>query len=296
MIPFLFLLFVFSNQIASFLKEKRLIPSSESYKNSQCTLKNNSLICQMQDLHFVRILFIYREKGREGEREGEKHRSVASLTPTGDPAHNPDMWPYWELNQQPFSLQICVQSIEPPARADLHFFFLNLAWRYVYWRDRGRVGEREHERETSLRPGTELQPRYVPLTEVKPATFWCTGWCSNQLNHQDRDKNLYFYTSIFHSQLFMEQNWISEFSPHLFNKIFLPVFGYGFCLLGNFELHLTNLTLRIPWPNYYPPGMVSYFPFPIWTSHLKFFKLALHFGILVGLSSFFCFSLTSNSY
>ena len=43
-------------------------------------------------------LFIFRERGREGEREGEKHQCVvASHTPpTGDLARNPGMNPDWE--------------------------------------------------------------------------------------------------------------------------------------------------------------------------------------------------------
>ena len=42
---------------------------------------------------FLKILFIFREMGREGEREGEKYQSVvASHTPpTGDPACNPSV-------------------------------------------------------------------------------------------------------------------------------------------------------------------------------------------------------------
>ena len=45
-------------------------------------------------------LFIFRERGREGEREGEKHQcAVAYHTPpTGG---NPGMCPHWELNQRP---------------------------------------------------------------------------------------------------------------------------------------------------------------------------------------------------
>ena len=45
-----------------------------------------------------KILFIFRERGREREREGEKHQCVAaSRTPsTGDSAHNPGMSPDWE--------------------------------------------------------------------------------------------------------------------------------------------------------------------------------------------------------
>ena len=54
-------------------------------------------------LVFLNILFIFRETGREGEREGEKHQCVvAPLTPpTGDPAHNPGTCPDWESNCDP---------------------------------------------------------------------------------------------------------------------------------------------------------------------------------------------------
>ena len=44
-------------------------------------------------------LFIFRERGRKGERKGEKQCVVAShLPPTGDLAHNTGMGPEWELN------------------------------------------------------------------------------------------------------------------------------------------------------------------------------------------------------
>ena len=52
---------------------------------------------------FLKILLIYffRERGKEGEREGEKHPGmVASHTPpTGDLTCNPGMCPDWEWNQ-----------------------------------------------------------------------------------------------------------------------------------------------------------------------------------------------------
>ena len=53
---------------------------------------------QIMSLHwriFLKILFIFRKRGREGEREGEKHQCVvASHTPpAGDLAHNLGMCP-----------------------------------------------------------------------------------------------------------------------------------------------------------------------------------------------------------
>ena len=47
------------------------------------------------------MCFIFRERGREGEREGEKHHCVAAscMPPTGDLAHNPGLCPDWESNQ-----------------------------------------------------------------------------------------------------------------------------------------------------------------------------------------------------
>ena len=60
-------------------------------------------------------LFIYRQRGREGEREGEKHQYVVAsqAPPTGDLACNPGMCPDWESNQQPFGSQASAQSTQP---------------------------------------------------------------------------------------------------------------------------------------------------------------------------------------
>ena len=60
-------------------------------------------------------LFIFRQRGREGEREGEKHQCVVAscVPPTGDLAHNPGTCPDWELNQWLFGSQASTQSTEP---------------------------------------------------------------------------------------------------------------------------------------------------------------------------------------
>ena len=70
-------------------------------------------------------LFIFRERGREWEREGEKHWSAASPTPPpGDLAHNPGMCLDQDLNQQPFGSQASAQSTEPH-QPGLHHIYLN---------------------------------------------------------------------------------------------------------------------------------------------------------------------------
>ena len=50
----------------------------------------------LKNLFFLRFyLFIFREKGREGGREGEKNQCVVAsqASPAGDLAHNPGMCP-----------------------------------------------------------------------------------------------------------------------------------------------------------------------------------------------------------
>ena len=48
---------------------------------------------------FFKVLFIYRQRGREGER-GEKHQCVvASRIPLRGPGCNPGVCPNWESNQ-----------------------------------------------------------------------------------------------------------------------------------------------------------------------------------------------------
>ena len=45
-------------------------------------------------------LFIFRDRGREGEREGEKQQRVVAsrAPPTGDLARTPGLCPDWKLN------------------------------------------------------------------------------------------------------------------------------------------------------------------------------------------------------
>ena len=64
---------------------------------------------------YIFYLLIFRKKGREGEREGEKHQCVVAShsPPSGDLACNPGMCPDWELNGRPFGSQTGTQSTEP---------------------------------------------------------------------------------------------------------------------------------------------------------------------------------------
>ena len=65
-------------------------------------------------LFFLRLyLFIFRQRGREGEREGEKYQCVVAshIPPTGDLAHKPGMCPDWELNWRPFAVSLALNPL-----------------------------------------------------------------------------------------------------------------------------------------------------------------------------------------
>ena len=78
------------------------------------------------NLYFFLKNFIFRERGREGERGGEKHQCVAaSSTPvTGGLTQNPGMCPDWELNWRPFASQAGAQSTKPHQPGPNLYFFI----------------------------------------------------------------------------------------------------------------------------------------------------------------------------
>ena len=55
---------------------------------------------------------MFRQKGREGEREGKEHHCVVAshAPPTGDLAHNPGVCPDWESNGDPL---VCRLALNP---------------------------------------------------------------------------------------------------------------------------------------------------------------------------------------
>ena len=58
--------------------------------------------------NFFKLVYLFfRERGREGEREEEKHQCVVAshVPPTGELACNPGLCPDWELNRRSFGLQ-----------------------------------------------------------------------------------------------------------------------------------------------------------------------------------------------
>ena len=80
---------------------------------------------------FLRFyLFIFRERGRERQREAEKHQWMVacSVPPTGDLAHNTVMCSDWESSQQPFGSQAHAQSTElhQPGLIKKHFIKMEL--------------------------------------------------------------------------------------------------------------------------------------------------------------------------
>ena len=74
---------------------------------------------------FKDYLFIFRQKGKEEEREGEKHQCVVAsrASPTGYLAHNPGMYPDWESNQCPLFPRLVLSPLSHTSQGSLLNFF-----------------------------------------------------------------------------------------------------------------------------------------------------------------------------
>ena len=72
--------------------------------------------------HFKKyFIHSFREKGREREREGEKHQCVSHVPCIGDLARNPGMCPDWNQTGDPLVRRPAAQSTEPHWPDKPHF-------------------------------------------------------------------------------------------------------------------------------------------------------------------------------
>ena len=102
---------------------RHLFKSLSLVGNKWTSFHINSLLCIFKYLDsFLRFyLFTFRERGREGEREGEKNRCVRDTSigclpyapDWGSAPTSPCMCPDWELNGWPFGSQAGAQCTEP---------------------------------------------------------------------------------------------------------------------------------------------------------------------------------------
>ena len=86
-------------------------------------------------LFFKGFVYLFRERGREGEREGDKHQCVVAphVFPTGDLARNPGMCPDWESNQRPYGLQALSPLSHTSQGYSIYFLFPCFYFDSVNW-------------------------------------------------------------------------------------------------------------------------------------------------------------------
>ena len=72
-------------------------------------------------------MYLFLERGREGEREGEKHQCVVAfhMLPTGDLTYNPDMCSDWELNRHPLVPRLALNALSHTSQGCLWVFLMS---------------------------------------------------------------------------------------------------------------------------------------------------------------------------
>ena len=89
---------------------------------------NDTCLSTYLFIYLKYFIYLFLERGREGEREGEKPQCVVAshAPPTGDLAHNPGMCPNWDSNQRSFGLQAGAQPLSHTSQGEIVvFFYLN---------------------------------------------------------------------------------------------------------------------------------------------------------------------------
>ena len=95
-----------------------------------CLYAHDNLLCGLGSPFLFFLSFIYlffRERGREGEREGEKHQCVvaAHMAPAGDLSHNPGMCPDLGIKLVTLWFAAHAQSTEAH-QPGLHFLIMTI--------------------------------------------------------------------------------------------------------------------------------------------------------------------------
>ena len=151
---------------------------------------------------FLRFyLFIFRERGRKGEREGEKCGCVLAshTTPTGDQVHNPGMCPDWELNQWPFGSQASTQSNEPHQTGQNVYVYMKKVWKQILMGNEILHGffmsfYTELDKDTPL--GSKHDSRYYVLSSFFTIIWFITNHIKSHYEDLVTWLNLILYSSI----------------------------------------------------------------------------------------------------
>ena len=134
------------------------------------------LTCLLSLFNFFKdFIYLILERGREGERKGDKHQCVvfSLMPPTGDLAHNPGMWPDWELNQRPFGSQASIQSTEAHQPGLIFFlmYYISLAILEVYCQRLSDWSIKNFYQSVSFSDLKHFE--FLPSIRFKLSFLWC---------------------------------------------------------------------------------------------------------------------------
>ena len=154
---------------------------------------------------FLRFhLFYFLERGREREREGEKHECVVALhmAPTEDLTCNPGMCPDWKSNRLPFGSQPLFNPLRHTCQGWILFILIEIIYLFSE-SGGGRDKERERnmmcERNINQLPLPRAQPVIWPATQACALTRHQTGDLSvcklvlNQLSYPSQGSEFFLW-------------------------------------------------------------------------------------------------------